>query len=85
MKFTVVWTKEAEKRLAELWLDSADREAVTNASDRIDHLLSIDPLHAGEERVVNFRILFEPPLAVTFDINEQDLRVKVWSIWRPTQ
>ena len=82
MRFTVSWTKEAEDTLTDLWLEAADRDAVKQASDTIDRLLASNPLGVGESRPVNFRILFEAPLGVVYDVRELDRHVKVWSVWR---
>jgi hypothetical protein len=36
MKYTVVWKPSAEKRLAEIWMASSDRQRIADAADRID-------------------------------------------------
>jgi hypothetical protein len=43
MKYTVVWRKSAEQQLAHLWTTAADRNAVKNAADTIDSVLTHDP------------------------------------------
>jgi plasmid stabilization system protein ParE len=82
MRFTVVWRRSAESALIDLWLDSADREAVRRAADEIDRLLGVDPLSAGESRIGNTRFLFVPPLGIYFDVVPDDRLVSVWSVWR---
>jgi hypothetical protein len=66
--------------LAEIWLDSSDRRAITEATDSINSLLSLCPHEQGEERDPATRILIVSPLAVVFEINEDDRRVTVLSI-----
>jgi hypothetical protein len=39
MKFTVLWVPGAEQRLAELWLNASERDAITTASHVIDQHL----------------------------------------------
>ena len=77
MKFTVVWTKEAMDDLMEIWTQSADRQAITKASDRIDAVLRRNPLGVGKAMVDDGRMLFEVPLAVTFRVSDADRLVTV--------
>jgi plasmid stabilization system protein ParE len=82
MKFTVVWKPSAETKLAEIWTDATDRQAVSSAADSIDALLGVSPLEVGESRVSNTRILTVSPLSVYYDVYEGDRRVAVWAVWR---
>ena len=82
MRFSVTWTPSARRLLAELWLSASDRNIVQQAADKIDRILADDPLNAGESRVVNIRVIIEPPLAAYFDVHPSDRRVTVWRIWR---
>jgi hypothetical protein len=59
MKYTVVWLPSALTMLAELWNDGPDRAAITQAANRIDRNLLVDPLHYGEARADNLRIIIE--------------------------
>lgn len=77
MKFTVTWTPTAEAILTRIWLASRDREAIREATARIETLLANEPLTAGESRSGNYRIVFEEPLAVTYSVWPADRRVKV--------
>lgn len=80
MKYTVTWRPSAARRLSEIWLDSPDRTAVAEASDSIDSLLSLCPHEQGEERDPTTRILIVTPLAVVYEISDDDRRVTVLSI-----
>ncbi len=80
MKFQVIWTPQCEKELASLWLESAHRAELTEAATRIDAQLRGDPLSAGESRQENFRILFDGPLAVRFEVREPDQTVIVFDV-----
>ena len=75
--FTVRWTRRAKRDLADIWLQSSDRLAVTQASNTVDLLLSRSPLQLGESREGNRRILIEPPLAVFYEVILDDYKVKV--------
>jgi hypothetical protein len=62
--WTVVWLPDAENELAELWINSSDRDRLTAAADQIDKILRHDPEAIGESRAHGRRILIVPPLAV---------------------
>lgn len=65
--YTVVWSNSALNDVARLWTnaDSASRSQITTATDEIDARLRRDPLHEGESRSENRRILIAPPLAIS--------------------
>jgi len=50
MKYTVIWSPEAERQLTTIWLDVENRVAVTKASNEIDLLLKTDPETRGESK-----------------------------------
>jgi hypothetical protein len=54
--------------------------AVTAATDSIDRLLRDDPLKHGESRDGTVRVLIVAPLAVLYEVCEQDLLVQVLSV-----
>lgn len=82
MKYTVIWKPEAERRLATLWMDAANRSAVTEAANQIDEMLRRDPDDKGESRDRGRRVLTVPPLGVLFKVRPQDRIVYVLTVWR---
>ena len=80
--FRVRWEKRALNDLANLWgrADSSLRQAITRASHRIDQLLRKDPHNQGESRTAGRRIMFVPPLAVSFRIEPDGRTVSVLGI-----
>ena len=82
MKYTVIWKPAAEADLARLWTDSPDKHAITDASNRIDALLKKNPRALGESRFGNDRILVIAPLAVIFEVLEDDRLVRVLNVAR---
>jgi hypothetical protein len=82
MNWSVDWLHPAEQDLATLWTDASDRAAVTAAANAIDAALARDPLHVGEAREGNRRILFVEPLAVSYHVILDDRRVIVHAVWR---
>ncbi|MBI3466265.1 MAG: hypothetical protein HY000_24895 [Planctomycetes bacterium] len=82
MNFAVLWKPKAEQALAKVWMDAADRGAITAAARSIDEQLRIDPTNAGESRSDGLRILLAPPLGVKFTVDEPKHRVYVTALWR---
>jgi hypothetical protein len=82
MTWTVTWKPRPEQALARLWTDASDRATVSAAANAIDAALARDPEGVGEGREGNDRILFEPPLAVLYEVDPGDRKVTVFSVWR---
>jgi hypothetical protein len=82
MKYEVVWRPVAEGWLADLWAAGPDRAAVAAAANEIDHVLASRPWDAGEARAGTTRILIEEPLAILYEVVEDDRRVYVLDAWR---
>ena len=80
--FRVRWERRALNELANLWTqaDSAQRQAITAASQAIDQRLRRDPRNAGESRSGGRRILFAPPLVVIFRIEPDGQTVSVLTV-----
>jgi len=81
MTFTVTYKPSAEQELANLWLTAPNRQVVADTANRIDDLLKSAPFDQGESRDGQSRILFERPLAVQFEIHEEDCIVEVLKVW----
>jgi plasmid stabilization system protein ParE len=82
MRYQVVWTRRADSELADVWTDSADRNAVSYAARQIDSALARDPLACGESRTAGRRIFFVQPLVVIFRVVEADRTVRVLGVRR---
>jgi mRNA-degrading endonuclease RelE of RelBE toxin-antitoxin system len=76
-RYTVVWSQEAQDQLADLWLDSPNRQAVTRASDAVDRMLAGDPVAQSFDVREGLRGLRVPPLRVIFLVREADRIVDV--------
>ena len=78
MSYTVTWTPSAEDDLAAVWVASPDRKAVTRVAHEIEHQLRYQPLRIGESRESDVsRVVISPPLAVRFEVVEDDKRVYI--------
>ncbi len=81
MRYTVVWRPIAESRLAELWIESPDRQAIADAADYLDAMLRRDPHSIGESRAANTRVAFQGPLGLLYEIHDDDRTVAVLNVW----
>ena len=89
MNYQIIWMPRALQELAAIWLATANRNAVTAASNAIDLELAARPHTTG-------RLLFDtvyeydlPPLGVEFEVIDADRQVLVLTCWstatgRPT-
>jgi hypothetical protein len=80
----VVWLQEAINDLAEIWNqgDSTLRQEVTKAANTVDQTLRVDPFGSGESREEERRVMFAPPLGVSFKVDRDSGTVLVVQIWR---
>jgi hypothetical protein len=77
IRYTVVWHDEAQNLLAEVWLKSPDRIAVTAATHALDIQLASDPELKGIPVEGDLRELIFAPLRIWFSVGEADRLVKV--------
>ena len=80
MKYFVLWSKEAERRLDEIWKKASDPTRILSAAVELEHRLREDPRGEGESRDGSRRIAFEQPLGITFRIVDR-LTVMVLAVW----
>jgi len=78
--FTVVWYRDAQDDLANLWLTAVDPGAVTRSADEIDRRLAHDPISAVEAEHEGLCCLSVAPLVVQFTVDELDRKVTVWTV-----
>lgn len=77
IRYTVVWHDDAQNLLAEAWLNSLDRIAVTAATHAMDIQLASDPESKGVPVEGGLRELIVAPLRVWFSVSEPDRLVKI--------
>jgi len=76
-RYTVVWHEDAQNLLAEVWLNSSNRIAVTAATHAIDIQLASDSESKDIPVEGDLRELVVPPLRVWFSVREPDRLVKI--------
>ena len=81
MRYNVVYLPVAEDQLADLWIRAADRQAVSDASDRIDLALRDNPDTKGKS-LRPFRVFEAPPLSVLYHVDPGDLMVRIIQVRR---
>lgn len=70
--------------MAQLWLESPDdRAAITKVIDAMDDLLASDPLHEGESRDNDHRVVFSGPLVFTIQVDVEHHLVRVLNVRYP--
>lgn len=80
MTFTVVWKPDADRTLAQLWVDAPDRNAVSAAARLIDKTLREGPAASGSSSEEQ-PILVAPPLGVHYEVIPDDCLVRVLKVW----
>ena len=81
MTYNVKWTPLADGMLAEVWMATTDRNAVSAMAHRLNLALTLAPLAVGRpmESSVH-RAVYSPPLYVEFYVVEDDKRVVVQGV-----
>jgi mRNA-degrading endonuclease RelE of RelBE toxin-antitoxin system len=82
MRYSVLWSPDAEDRLAEIWLEAADRNDVTRAQAIVDEELATNPESKGTEVSEGLRRFKSEPLVVLFEIQTGARLVKVTAVRR---
>jgi hypothetical protein len=75
--YTVTWLRDAERELANIWVQAHDRQAVTRAQAQIDVQLERDPFHFGTVVAEGLHKLVVPPLMVFFAVDSARRHVEV--------
>jgi plasmid stabilization system protein ParE len=77
----VTWVASALDELADIWNEAQDRQAVTEAANRIDRALGQTPDQKGRPRG-KYRIFRDFPVTVLFRVVPEDCRVFVVQVRR---
>lgn len=79
--FRVIWRRIVVDELTRIYTGvfevRGDTSAITRAVDRADRLLRTNPAEQGESRADYERVLVAEPLAVTFEVFEEEQTVLV--------
>ena len=78
-KYTVVWDDEATEALAQIWLESSNRQEITQAAKEVDDNLTYDSSEKGSE-FLGARMLVVHPIWVVFKVQPEDCVVTVLQV-----
>ena len=82
MNYALEFVSVAEDGLSAAWLAAPDRNAVADASYRIEQELRRRPLDLGESRTSSVhRVYTDRPLGVEYEVIEDDKLVRVLRVW----
>jgi hypothetical protein len=81
--FSIYRSQTALVPLRQTWeqADAAMRDAIVQASRQVDQQLQSAPNDQGESREEGTRILFQAPLAVTYEVDEPKKLVRILRAW----
>ncbi len=81
--FSIYRNQTALSPLSDAWENGTARlrEAIVQASRRIDQQLHQAPQEQGESRDEHTRILFEAPVGVIFEVDEAKKLVRILRAW----
>jgi plasmid stabilization system protein ParE len=80
MNFVVRWNEVALSQLADIWVHTNDRSAVTKAAHAIDRLLAGQAATCGEPRSAILRAVIVRPLWVQYQVDLSTRTVTVQNI-----
>jgi hypothetical protein len=82
MKYTLVWNQSAEDDLASFWLDapSGQQTNIQEAVDIVEAALRHRPHEVGESRGDGTRLEIQSPVALSFEVHDDERTVRVLSI-----
>lgn len=80
MRYSVVWSQDADDDLLNIWLSAANRGAITAAQSRIDSELAIHPLRNADHLAEGLYRLELSPLCVVFEVSDADALIRVESV-----
>ena len=81
MNNRVFWDPHAESQLEQILSNEALQTRILAAARAIDGQLLTAPLNFGESRFDTFRIAFERPLGVLFEVQGDVRTVIVYEVW----
>jgi hypothetical protein len=81
--FSIYRSQSALVPLRQTWeqADAVMRDAIVQASRQVDQQLQSAPNDQGESREEGTRILFQAPLAVTYEVDEPKKLVRILRAW----
>ena len=81
--YSIYRSQAAAAPLAEAWelADATLREAILEASRLLERQLHQDPHEQGESRGAGVRILFQVPLGILYEVDDDKKLVRILRSW----
>jgi hypothetical protein len=80
IRYTVLWSEQAEDELAILWSQSPQRREITQATDFLDSELQTDAHRKGVLHTHNLRAISRASVTLYFRVDEADRKVFVEAV-----
>jgi hypothetical protein len=80
IRYTVLWSAQAEDDLAALWLRAAQRHEIAQATDHLDSDLQTDAHRKGVIHPHNLRAISRASVTLFFRVDEADRKVFVEAV-----
>jgi mRNA-degrading endonuclease RelE of RelBE toxin-antitoxin system len=80
VSYRIAYRRRAKEKLADVWMNAADPNAVTAAINEVEDKLHRDPLTTGVSRPGGYRLVIEGPIGVLYRVDPQQKRVIIISV-----
>ncbi len=85
MNYRVRFSPRTNRALASIWINAADRAAVTRATASTERHLANDPFAVGESRPGNRGVFIVDPLTVFYRVDRANRTVVVVDVHAPSR
>lgn len=82
MRYRVFWNPDAERELESVTRKASNPAEIATCVRNIDRILIRHPKQFGESREEQYRVAFESPLAILFEVFDDERTVVVYRLWR---
>ncbi len=81
MSYIVIFTPQVNRDIVDYWIESLHQREMTRAIDDLVRQMRNDPLEIGESRGGNRRVVFQWPVGMEFEVDEENQQVEVYNFW----
>jgi len=80
MAIDFIWMADAEAELAEIWLQSSDRNGITEAADEGEAQIRANPGGCGESQDGDSRVMFSGQLVIRWRWNAVKKKATIFQV-----
>jgi hypothetical protein len=81
VSYIVIFTPQVNRDIVDYWIESLHQREMTRAIDDLVRQMRNDPLEIGESRGGNRRVVFQWPVGMEFEVDEENQQVEVYNFW----